>query len=157
PRPFGGECFSSLERELREQLGHLERTTRALGYGIVLTGILPTLRQSDLGLENMVPNPRYHALNRVMTALRGGSYDLFIRGVDELRLHHESVMGEACNSSFQFHLQCGAAEFANPYNIAQTLAGPVLACASNSPLLFGRRLWAETRIALFAQAVDTRS
>jgi CBS domain-containing protein len=33
----------------------------------------------------------------------------------------------------------------------------VLAAAVNSPLLFGRRLWRETRIALFEQAVDTRS
>ena len=34
---------------------------------------------------------------------------------------------------------------------------PVLAVAANSPLLFGSRLWAETRIALFQQSVDTRS
>ncbi len=33
----------------------------------------------------------------------------------------------------------------------------MLAAATNSPLLFGRRLWRETRIALFQQAVDTRS
>ena len=157
PRAYGGDCFSQLERELRERLAKLERATNSLGYGLVLTGILPTLRQSDLGLENMVPNPRYHALNRAMTELRGGTYDVFIRGTDELRVRHESVMAEACNSSFQFHLQCGAAEFANLYNIAQTLAAPVLAVATNSPLLFGRRLWAETRIALFQQAVDTRS
>jgi CBS domain-containing protein len=32
----------------------------------------------------------------------------------------------------------------------------VLACATNSPVLFGKRLWAETRIALFEQSVDTR-
>ena len=33
----------------------------------------------------------------------------------------------------------------------------MLAVATNSPILFGRRLWAETRIALFQQAVDTRT
>ena len=65
-------------------------------------------------------------------------------------------MVEACNASFQVHLQVDPATFANQYNIAQVLAGPVLACATNSPLLFGRRLWAETRIALFQQSVDTR-
>src|SRR5437763_1146764 len=32
-----------------------------------------------------------------------------------------------------------------------------MAISANSPLLFGRRLWAETRIALFRQSVDTRS
>jgi len=157
PEPFGGDCFSRIERQLRERLEQLARVTGPMGYGFVLTGILPTLRQSDLGLENMVPNPRYHALNHAMTELRGGAYEVAIRGLDEIRVRHESVMGEACNSSFQVHLQCGAKEFANLYNIAQALAGPVLAPATNSPLLFGRRLWSETRIALFQQAVDTRS
>ena len=71
-------------------------------------------------------------------------------------MRHDSVMVEACNASFQVHLQVDPATFANQYNIAQVLAGPVLACATNSPLLFGRRLWAETRIAVFQQSVDTR-
>ena len=65
-------------------------------------------------------------------------------------------MAEACNASFQVHLQVRPDEFVNLYNVAQLLAGPVLACATNSPLLFGKRLWSETRIALFEQAVDTR-
>jgi CBS domain-containing protein len=66
-------------------------------------------------------------------------------------------MVESCNTSFQVHFQVGAKEFAKLYNIAQAVAGPVLSAATNSPLLFGRRLWRETRIALFQQAVDTRS
>ncbi|HYM80520.1 MAG TPA: glutamate-cysteine ligase family protein [Candidatus Limnocylindria bacterium] len=157
PLPMTGDCLSRMHRRLEELLGKLRTAAAELGYETVLTGILPTLRQSDLGLENMVPNPRYHALNRAMSELRGEAYEIFIKGLDELRLKHESVMTEACNSSFQVHLQVGAREFANLYNLAQALAGPVLACATNSPLLFGRRLWSETRIALFQQAVDTRS
>ena len=72
-------------------------------------------------------------------------------------LKHDSVMLESCNASFQVHFQVGADEFANLYNIAQAVAGPVIAAAANSPMLFGRQLWRETRIALFMQAVDTRS
>ncbi len=88
--------------------------------------------------------------------LRGQDYELHIKGTDELRVRQDSVMAEACNASFQVHLQVSPAEFANLYNVAQLLAGPVLACATNSPVLFGKRLWAETRIALFEQSVDTR-
>jgi hypothetical protein len=66
-------------------------------------------------------------------------------------------MVEACNSIFQVHLQVEPAEFARMYNLAQLLAAPLMAVSANSPLLFGRRLWAETRIALFRQAVDTRT
>jgi CBS domain-containing protein len=137
----------------------LAKALRALaeqGNVMVLAGILPTLRKSDLGLDNMVPLPRYKALNEAMTHMRGGEYEFFIKGLDELNVRHDSVMLEACNSSFQVHLQVGAKRFAAMYNLAQAIAGPTLACATNSPLLFGRRLWAETRIALFQQAVDTR-
>ncbi len=66
-------------------------------------------------------------------------------------------MLEACNTSCQVHLQVDAEEFAHIYNIAQAMLGPVLAATSNSPLLFGKRLWSETRIALFQQSVDTRA
>jgi CBS domain-containing protein len=42
------------------------------------------------------------------------------------------------------------------YNWAQLLSGPVLSVCANSPLLLGRQLWAETRIPLFQQSIDTR-
>ena len=128
----------------------------AAGLQLVLTGILPTIRKGDLSLANMVQNPRYLALNNALMDLRGEAYELHIKGTDELRVRQDSVMAEACNASFQVHLQVRPDEFVNLYNVAQLLAGPVLACATNSPLLFGKRLWAETRIALFEQAVDTR-
>jgi len=157
PLEFGGDCLSRLESELNERLTLLRGVAEARGVNVLMTGILPTLRKSDLGIENMTPLPRYAALNEAMTKLRGGVYELHIRGLDELLLKHDSVMLEACNASFQVHFQVGATEFANLYNIAQMVAGPVLAAAVNSPLLFGRQLWRETRIALFQQAVDTRS
>jgi CBS domain-containing protein len=92
-----------------------------------------------------------------MNRLRGGAYEFHIKGLDELLVKHDSVMLEACNASFQVHFQVGAKEFPSLYNIAQLVAAPVLAVAVNSPMLFGRQLWMETRIALFQQAVDTRS
>ena len=156
PLTFGGDCMSTLEKDLNELLGTLRKVACEQGVEVVLTGILPTLRKTDLGLDNMTPMPRYYALNRAMNAMRGGAYELYIKGLDELLLKHDSVMLEACNASFQVHFQVGAEEFANLYNIAQVVAAPVLAAAINSPRLFGRQLWRETRIALFQQAVDTR-
>jgi len=66
-------------------------------------------------------------------------------------------MMEACNTSFQIHLQTDPAEFAAHYNMAQAITAPVLAVAVNSPLLFGHRLWHETRVALFQHSTDARS
>jgi CBS domain-containing protein len=157
PLEFGGDCLRRLESRLDALVGRLRDVAAGQGIEIVLAGVLPTLRKADLGLENMTPKPRYHALNDAMNALRGGAYELHIKGLDELLLKHDSVMLEACNASFQIHFQAGAEEFANLYNIAQVVSAPVLAAAANSPLLFGRRLWRETRIALFQQSVDTRT
>lgn len=158
PRLFGDRSFSEMEAELELQFENVRTAGRALGVTPVLTGILPTIEKTDLGLENMVPSPRYVALNQVMMAVRGEAFDFSIRGLDDLTLKHDSVMVEACNASFQVHLQLGEPErFADFYNLAQLLLAPVLAAGTNSPVLFGRRLWAETRIALFEQSCDVRT
>ena len=157
PQLFTGDGLSRMERQLDELVGKARTAAAELGLAPVLMGILPTLRKSDLGLDSMVPSPRYRALNKAMADLRGGAFEFSINGTDELIVAHDSVMLEACNASFQVHLQVTPAEFPRMYNIAQVLAAPMVAIAANSPLLFGRRLWAETRIALFRQAVDTRS
>jgi len=157
PLLFGGNCLRLMENRLNDLLETVRKTVRDLGAEVVLIGILPTLRKSDLSMENMVPADRYYALNDALTRLRGGSYDLRIKGTDELRVKHDTVMLEAANASFQVHFQVGPEEFARLYNIAMTVTGPVLAAAVNSPLMLGRRLWAETRIAVFQQSVDTRS
>ncbi|MBW2733392.1 MAG: hypothetical protein JRH20_13475, partial [Deltaproteobacteria bacterium] len=157
PLLFGGRCLSRLEADLNEKICKVRKVAQELGLEVLLAGILPTLTVSDLGMENMTQNPRYLALNQALTRMRGREYEFRIQGTDELLINHRSVMPEACNTSFQVHFQVGPEEFARLYNIAQAVTGPVLAAATNSPLLFGKRLWRESRIAVFQQAIDTRS
>lgn len=157
PRGFQGDCFRQLEGELEQVLGVTRTAAQQHGADVLLTGILPTLRGSDLGLENLSPGPRYHELNRVVTELRGGSFLIHIKGLDELHLTHDNILMEACNTSFQVHLQTEPDQLVPLYNIFQAATGPVLAAAVNSPLLFHHRLWHESRIALFQHAVDARS
>ncbi len=157
PRVFGGKCLSEMETELVDLLDLARRTAHDQGGGIVLSGILPTLRRSDLSLDSMVQNPRYLALNNAMAQLRGGDFEFRIKGVDEFEMDHDNVMLESCNASFQVHFQVGPSEFAKLYNTAQAITAPVLAAATNSPVLLGHRLWRETRVALFQQSVDARS
>jgi CBS domain-containing protein len=157
PLVFGGDCLSRMEGQLVDLLAKGRRAAHELDADLVMTGILQTLDISDLSLENMTPKPRYFALNEAMRRLRGSDYEFYIKGADELIIRHENVMVEACNTSFQAHFQVGPEEFAPLYNLTQAVAGPVLAAACNSPLLFGRRLWRETRIALFQQSVDHRA
>jgi CBS domain-containing protein/gamma-glutamyl:cysteine ligase YbdK (ATP-grasp superfamily) len=158
PQPFAGKGIAQMEAQLAALFEKVRAAADDLGMQPVLAGILPTIAKTDLGLENMVPSPRYQTLNRVMNAARGEAYDFSIKGIDELVVKHDSVMVEACNASFQVHLQLAEPErFAHFYNLAQLLLAPVLAVGTNSPVLFGRRLWAETRIALFEQACDIRT
>ena len=153
---LGGDGLSKMHAQLDDLVDRARKAAQELGMGVVLMGILPTMRKSDLSIDNMVPSARYRQLNKIISDMRGGKFQFSIKGLDELLIDHDSVMLEACNSSFQVHLQVSAAEFPRFYNIAQLLAGPIMAVSANSPLVFGKRLWAETRIALFRQAVDTR-
>ena len=157
PQPLAGDGIAKMEKQLEELVGKARAAAAELGMQTVLMGILPTMRKADLGLDNMTPSARYMALNKAMYELRGGAFEFSIKGTDELIIEHDSVMVEACNSSYQVHLQVDPSEFARMYNLAQVLAAPMVAIAANSPLLFGRRLWAETRIALFRASVDTRN
>lgn len=158
PRKLEGYCFSAMEKENTENLQTIQSYLDNMNTSLVLTGILPTLRKHHLRLENLTPKKRYKALiEAINDQLIGSAYELRLKGIDELLLKHDSPLLEACNTSFQVHLQVSPDEFVQHYNIAQILAAPVMAIAANSPLVFGKRLWHESRIALFQQALDTRT
>ena len=156
PLEFRGKCLSRMEAGIHTQLDKLRKVIKQFQGDVVLTGVLPTIRKSDLDIENLTPLPRYRALCQAINKLRGDEYDLRIQGMDELLMRFDSPLLEACNTGFQVHLQVAPKEFVSKYNFAQAITGPVLASAVNSPILFGKRLWAETRVALFHQSIDTR-
>lgn len=157
PRPLEGDCLGWLEERLDDALARARAAAAGLEGDVVLTGILPSIELSDLTLDRLSPGPRYHELNRLITDLAGGEIRTLINGIDQLQLVHDNVMLEACNTSFQIHLQVGMAEAPLVYNLAQVVTAPVLAAAVNAPLLLQHRLWHETRIALFEQSLDIRT
>ncbi|HSE40365.1 MAG TPA: CBS domain-containing protein [Acidobacteriota bacterium] len=157
PQILKNSCFKHMSSELRLLIEQVRKVAESLNADIVLTGILPTLRRSDLTLENMTDRPRYYELNRALVQLRGAEFQIHIKGIDEILVVHESMMLEACNTSFQIHYQVEPSNFAAIYNLTQAVSAPLLACAANSPLLFNKRLWSETRIALFQHSIDERN
>jgi len=157
PLVFQKDCLRALEGELNTRLDEVRKVALKHGVRVLLCGILPTLEKRHLGLDSMTPIPRYYQLNQIMRNLRGGEFRTYIKGLDEFQTKHDNVMLEACNTSFQLHFQVGPGEFALLYNVAQLASAPVLAAATNSPVLLRHRLWHETRVALFQQSVDTRS
>ncbi len=159
PQVFTGNAFRLMETENRFQIGLIGQSAQRSNAKVVLTGILPTLRKFDLSLENLTPKPRYRALIEAINALQKSKngFELRLSGIDDLRISHDSPLMEACNTSFQVHLQVDPKMFAPLYNIAQAVTAPLLGMSANSPLVFGKRLWHESRIALFQQALDVRT
>jgi CBS domain-containing protein/gamma-glutamyl:cysteine ligase YbdK (ATP-grasp superfamily) len=157
PLRLEGDCFGRMESEVNEVIRLVRDGARESGADVLLAGILPTLRLSDLTLENVTPNPRYRELNRGVMRLRGGKISAHMKGVDEISVESDNIMLLSSNTSFQVHLQVGPEEFVPLYNLAQAVSAPVLAAAVNSPLWLGQRLWQETRLALFQHSADARS
>ncbi|GAA4137859.1 glutamate--cysteine ligase [Actinomadura keratinilytica] len=156
PRTLGGTGTGELENEVLGHLEHADARAHEVGAGLVMIGILPTLRRSDIGEESMSANDRYKMLNDQIFAARGEEMRIDIDGPEPLRMHADCILPEAACTSVQFHLQVSPEQFGAYWNAAQAIAGPQVALAANSPFLFGHRLWDETRITLFEQATDTR-
>ena len=152
------DCFDRLETRLTAHMNNAYNAADAVDNNkIILTGILPSLGKQDIAIQNMTPIDRYKTLNSVLKEIRGTEFRMLIKGVDELNIKSKSIFFEACNTSFQVHFQIPINEIIDKYNWAQVIAGPVLSSMTNSPLLLGRELWSETRIAVFQQSIDTRN
>jgi gamma-glutamyl:cysteine ligase YbdK (ATP-grasp superfamily) len=159
PRPLPGDAVLHLEGDLRTSLNRAEAKAAAVGSHIVMVGILPTVAAEHFDGEWMSANARYHALNDAVLTARGEDVHLDIDGPtgERLERYFDSLAPEAACTSLQLHLQVAPLAFADHWNAAQVLAGPQLALGANSPFFMGHRLWAESRIAVFTQAADTRS
>lgn len=157
PMDLGGDCFSIMEADLTHLLEKADIAAANFKDKVILCGILPSIDMRAVDIDFLTPSPRYFAFSEIIRKLRGEDFELNIAGVDELLLSHHNILFEACNTSFQTHLQIDAEEFVAMYNWAQAISGPVLSICTNSPLLFGKELWHETRIALFQQSLDMRT
>jgi hypothetical protein len=121
-----------------------------------MIGILPTLGEQDVDGIFMSANERYRMLNEQILGARGEDMRIAISGTEQLLTYCNSITPEAACTSVQLHLQVSPAAFANYWNAAQMAAAAQVALAANSPFLFARQLWHETRLTLFEQATDTR-
>ena len=155
PLPLQGLVLSAMAQELNGNWRSCQEVAHRMDSVLMMVGILPTIRQSDLCLANMSDSMRYRALNeQVMLRRAGRPLRIRIDGREQLDIHHADVMLEAATTSFQVHLQSAQRDAVRYFNASLIAAGPLLAAASNSPLLFGADLWDETRIALFEQSVE---
>ncbi|MEU3840304.1 glutamate-cysteine ligase family protein [Streptomyces sp. NPDC028635] len=156
PHRLGDRVFDRLAEELRIALAYADRKASEVDAGIAMIGILPTLDRDDLVSSNLSDVDRYTLLNDQIVAARGEDFTLDIEGVEHLRCTSRSITPEAACTSVQLHLQVTPGRFADVWNAAQSVAAVQVALGANSPFLFGRELWRESRPPLFEQSTDTR-
>jgi len=154
--PLAGRPFDALANEIRDSLREVKRAASLHDADVVAIGILPTLREEDLQSAAMTDTPRFRALSRELQRRRGGPFELRIDGADPLETQCQDVTFEGAATSLQIHLRTDPPDFARLYNASQIASVASIAASGNSPIFLGHRLWQETRVALFKQAVDLR-
>lgn len=155
PLSLEGDALSRMAQELESNWVNCNRVAEEFDARMAMVGILPTVGLEQLNLQHMSPRQRFRALNEQILRMRSGRpIELHISGRTRLDLQHRDVMLESAATSFQIHLKVAPAEAVRVYNASKILSAPMVAACANSPFLFGRDLWDETRIPLFEQAVD---
>ena len=157
PRGLAQAARRDLEAELRASLNDAEARARAVGAHIVMIGILPTLTPEHLTDDVAERQPALPAHQRadLRRARRGPAHRHRRAGAARRHTPTRSRRRPPAPASSS---TCRSARRTTPayWNAAQCIAGVQLALGANSPFLFGKELWRETRVALFEQATDTR-
>jgi len=155
PLRFSEDVFGQMHRQLTSTWAACEKSAFDLDMRTVAVGILPTVRQQDFVAENMSALQRYKAMNQQVMRMRNGKpMQIDIQGYDHLQCQLEDVMLEAATTSFQMHLQLPPDKAMRIYNASKIVSAPLVAVTANSPWLFAKNLWAETRIPVFEQSVQ---
>lgn len=150
---FSPYCLQDIHKELNKLWQRCCKEAAKLDISAVSIGILPTYRQSMLTIENIYPYQRYYALEEELAKYRQGQpICADIHGVDTFQECFNSVLLEAVATSLQVHVQVCLSDSVRMYNASQIISAPMIAVAANSPFLFGKNLWCDTRIPIFEQA-----
>jgi len=155
PAELKTNMLSQLEQAFKHHWQYCQQHADNLGCRLLSTGILPTLTEQHLTLKNISHLQRYRALNeQVLKQRKGEAFHLNISGHQSIKNNYHNVMLEAAATSLQLHLQIPQQQAVRYYNAAMIVSAPLVAIGANSPYLFGKDIWAETRIPLFEQSVN---
>ncbi|SIR88374.1 hypothetical protein [Natronorubrum thiooxidans] len=147
PSPFDGEGAAAQAARLRRHYQRVQQAAERAGTEIVLDAMwtippqegtrayLSDVRERE-GMtiaENMTPSPRYCAIDNDVLDRTGGPITLSVPGAE---CRFPSILFESLASSIQPHVQVPDVEaFPRYHNTAVRTLGPVLALATNAPLL----------------------
>lgn len=158
PQSIEGEGLLELQTELYNRLATVREAAKNADSHVAMVGTLPTLTTEFLSAEGwMTGENRYRALSNTIMEKRGELVHIDIAREEHYYEHFQDIAPESACTSMQLHLQVKPSKFADVWNASQAIAGVQVATGANSPMFAGHRLWHETRIPLFKQAIDTRT
>ncbi len=154
PEDLFGAVFSHKSAALDRIWARCQAAANTLGLHPVAVGILPTVSEEMLNPDWMSASNRFAAINQELMMRRGGQpISIAIAGAqDRLDCTFDHIMLEAACTSLQAHLKINQDEAVRLYNASIIAAAPLVAATANAPFLYGRSLWAETRIPAFEQS-----
>ncbi|QSB05017.1 glutamate--cysteine ligase [Natronoglycomyces albus] len=156
PRGISGRGLTEYEADIQQAVKAVRECAAKTDSLACAIGTLPTLFVDHLRENILSQGERYRLLDEAIMSSRGEQILIDIVGAEAIRRRFDTIAPEAANTSVQFHIQTTPEDFARYWNASQAIAGLQLVVGANSPYLFGRHLWAETRIKLFEQGTDTR-
>lgn len=155
PITIQSNFLSAFEKDFQQHWLYCQQVAADIGCRVLSTGILQTLQNKHLNMANVSNLLRYRALNeQVLLQRQGRALELKINGHQSLSSVHHNVMLEAAATSLQIHLQAPQHLAHHYYNASILISAPMVAISANSPYMFAKDLWDETRIPVFEQAVD---
>ncbi|GAB4212942.1 MAG: glutamate-cysteine ligase family protein [Synechococcales cyanobacterium] len=156
PQPLTGSVLRSMHGELAATWNYCQDQAQRLGSRLIMIGILPTLHPAHLTLAAISPMQRYYALNeQILQGRQGMPIQMDIGGWERFTASHPDIMLEAATTSFQIHIQVDPEHIVRYYNAAQLVAAVMVGVSANSPYFCGVDLWAESRIPVFEQSIDS--
>lgn len=152
------QVFIKIEQDLHDLYSQVNVAASKFNVEAGLFGVLPSLERQHLDRNIYMSGMyRYEVLDQRLMEMRSRPIHLEIHGRDKLQIEHNDVMLEAMGTSLQMHYQVPFDEAVNSYHAALWSSMALLAASANSPLVLQKSCWQESRIAIFKQAVDTRT
>lgn len=144
-----------LEKELVDAETKLSHSAAAMDSRCLLIGSLPNLCLEDMNMGAMTSKERYFTLNEQIQIKNNNEIMKYkIEGKEDvLEFECANIMPVAATTSFQMHYQMPFSDFIAAYNSSLFASSILTAITANTPFLFGKSLWDESRIPLFEQSM----
>lgn len=150
------EALTRHSERLKNIIRICNQQAKTSNQHIILIGTLPNATQKDYNELKLTSENRYFAMNNRLAKLRNyHPLYLHIEGNDVLDMPMNSFSLAGAIASFQIHFRVPFAKSARLYNASLVLSAPMVALSGNSPFLFGRCLWEESRIPFYEQILRT--